>query len=215
VMRYISIVAACCIAASCASVRLEKLAASAQVADTSPEQQEVPSSAETDDELVVTHRIQLDTTMGTMVLGLYGKDAPNTVENFLSYVRDGYFDGLVFHRVIPGFMIQGGGYQADMEKKESDAPIPLELIPGLRHGPGTISMARTSDPTSATSQFFVCVADTEQLNGEYAAFGKVEEGLDVAVAISRVETHSVETDYAVMDDVPVSPVVINTMKQIR
>jgi len=214
-MRYFIIVVACCFSASCASARLEKLAATAEDADPSAVTQELPPSEEVDDEPVVTHRVELDTSMGKMVLGLYGKAAPKTVENFLSYVKSGYYDGLAFHRVIPGFMIQGGGYQADMEKKESEAPIPLELIPGLRHSPGTVSMARTSDPTSATSQFFICVADTEQLNGEYAAFGKVEEGLDVAIAISRVETQSVETDYAVMDDVPVAPVVINAMKLIQ
>ncbi|MBN2716231.1 MAG: peptidylprolyl isomerase [Deltaproteobacteria bacterium] len=172
----------------------------------------LPKPIEVTDDPVVTQRVEIITSAGAIVVALYGDAAPKTVANFLSYVQSGYYDGLIFHRVIPGFMIQGGGYDKDMAKVESGAPIPLELIPGIEHTAGTIAMARTSDPESATSQFFICVSDTEQLNGEYAAFGKVEEGLDVATAISQVETHSVETDVAVMDDVPVIPVIVQKMR---
>jgi len=162
----------------------------------------------------VTDRVEIKTSMGTMVVGLYGDAAPATVANFLAYVDKGFYSQKVFHRVIPGFMVQGGGYDADLARQETDPPVKLEIIPGLRHEPGTVSMARTSDPNSATAQFFVCVAITPQLNGAYAVFGKLEEGFDVAANISAVKTHRVETDRGAMDDVPVTPVFIEYIKRL-
>ena len=214
-MRYLIFFVACSIAAGCATARLDKLAAEATPYEPARFDKSLPQPVEVLDDYEVTNRVEIKTNVGTMVIGLYGKDAPITVANFLSYVKSGFYNGLIFHRVIPGFMIQGGGYDASMTKAETNEPIQLELIPGIRHVAGTISMARTSDPESATSQFFICVAETDQLNGEYAAFGIVEEGIDVATAISQVPTHSVETDVAVMDDVPVEPVVIQQMVLLK
>lgn len=161
----------------------------------------------------VTDKIEVQTSMGTFVIGLYGKEAPKTVANFLSYVDSGFFSGKTFHRVITEFMIQGGGFDASLNKAQTQEPIRLEIIPGLRHEPGIISMARTSDPNSATSQFFVCVADAPQLNGGYAAFGKVLEGLEVVEAISRVATKTIDTSGGPMSDVPVAPVVIESVRR--
>ena len=164
----------------------------------------------------VTDRVEIVTSMGSMVVGLYGKSAPKTVANFLHYVEKGFFDGKIFHRIIPGFMIQGGGYNEDFTHPDPDEPIRLELVPGLKHEPGTISMARQPNNLhSATSQFFLCVAAAPQLNGAYSAFGKVEEGEEVMYAISGVPTHSVETDFGKMDDVPVTPVTIETIRLLQ
>jgi len=162
----------------------------------------------------VTDRVAVSTSMGTIVIGLFGNDAPKTVANFLAYVDQDFYAGTVFHRVIPGFMIQGGGFDADLERLPTREPIALELIPGLKHEPGVVSMARTSNPHSATSQFFICVARAPQLNGGYAAFGKVEEGMDVANAISTVPTHTADGPSQPMDDVPVAPVVIESISRI-
>jgi len=162
----------------------------------------------------VTDRVEIKTSMGTIVIGLYGKDAPATVRNFLGYVDRGFYAGKVFHRVIPGFMIQGGGFDAKLERSETGEPIRLEIIPGLKHEPGIVSMARTNDPNSATSQFFICVASAVQLNGGYSAFGKVEEGLDVAIDISSVPTQTVTVESGEMGDVPTTPVVIVSMKRL-
>lgn len=163
----------------------------------------------------VTDRVQIETTMGVLILGLYGKDAPRTVENFLEYVDSGFFENKIFHRIISGFMVQGGGYDTEMTRSETNAPIDLELIPGLEHGPGVVSMARTPDDiNSATSQFFICVSQAKQLNGSYAAFGRLEAGEDVLFAISGVPTHSVETEYGTMNDVPIQPVVIKSMNRL-
>jgi peptidyl-prolyl cis-trans isomerase B (cyclophilin B) len=131
--------------------------------------------------------ILMTTTVGPMTLELDADNAPKTVENFLSYVADGFYDGTIFHRVINNFMIQGGGFTADMEQKETQAPIENEANNGLKNAHGTIAMARTQDPHSATAQFFINVQDNDFLNhtGEnmqgwgYAVFGKVTEGEDV------------------------------------
>jgi peptidyl-prolyl cis-trans isomerase A (cyclophilin A) len=202
-------------AASCASARLEKLEQRVVPFDESQAELSIPAPVEVDDEFEVTDRVLIKTTMGSMVIGLYGKDAPETVANFLNYVQSGFYTGTVFHRVIPGFMIQGGGFNAQLERAATDSPVELELIPGITHQAGTISMARTSQPDSATSQFFICVANADQLNAEYAAFGKLEEGIDVAIGISQVETHSQESDLATMDDVPVTPVIIESITEIK
>ena len=130
-------------------------------------------------------RVKLSTSMGDVVLELAPDKAPKTVENFLQYVNDKFFDGTVFHRVMDGFMIQGGGFTADMQQKPTRAPIPLEANNGLKNERGTIAMARTSNPQSATAQFFINVADNRMLNAPnpdghgYAVFGKVVSGMEV------------------------------------
>jgi peptidyl-prolyl cis-trans isomerase B (cyclophilin B) len=163
----------------------------------------------------VTDRVAIKTSAGVMVIGLYGKDAPKTVQNFLKYVDSGFYENKIFHRVIAGFMIQGGGFDADLKRAEIGEPIRLEIVPGLEHEPGIISMARMPDDiNSATSQFFICATNARQLNGAYAAFGKLEEGEEVLYAISGTPTHSVETSYGSMNDVPIQPVVIESITRL-
>ncbi len=137
-------------------------------------------------------RVRLNTSAGDIVLELDAAKAPKTVENFVQYVKDKHYDGTVFHRVIDGFMIQGGGFTADMTQKPTRAPIPLESRNGLTNGRGTIAMARTSNPNSATAQFFINVVDNAMLNAPnpdgygYAVFGKVVTGMDVVDKIKAV-----------------------------
>jgi len=141
-------------------------------------------------------RVLLSTSQGDMTLELDPVNAPASTQNFLDYVGSGFFDGTIFHRVIPGFMIQGGGFTADMLQKPTGSSITNEAANGLKNGRGTIAMARTSNPNSATSQFFVNLADNGFLNHTgptpngwgYAVFGKVVEGMDVVDAIARVRT---------------------------
>ena len=141
-------------------------------------------------------RVQLDTSHGTIVVELDSAKAPKTVENFLGYVRSGFYDGTVFHRVIPGFMIQGGGFTAEMQQKKTGAPITNEAANGLDNRRGTIAMARTGDPHSATAQFFVNLVDNDPLDHRdkslrgwgYAVFGEVVEGMDVVDRIAGVAT---------------------------
>ena len=143
-------------------------------------------------------QVVLDTSRGKIVLELYPDKAPDTVKNFLNYVDAKFYDGTVFHRVIPGFMIQGGGFTAGMKRKATQAPIKNEADTGLKNDRGTIAMARTQDPHSATAQFFINTADNDALNHKmkrgqawgYAAFGKVIEGMDTVDAISAVKTTS-------------------------
>ena len=159
--------------------------------------------------------ILMTTTVGPMTLELDADNAPKTVENFLSYVSSGFYDGTIFHRVINNFMVQGGGFTADMEQKETQAPIENEANNGLKNAQGTIAMARTQDPHSATAQFFINVQDNDFLNhtGEnmqgwgYAVFGKVTEGEDVLDKIRCVETGS----QAGHQDVPVEPIIIESI----
>jgi peptidyl-prolyl cis-trans isomerase A (cyclophilin A) len=138
--------------------------------------------------------VTLETSMGRIVLELDAQKAPHTVANFVQYVKEGFYDGTVFHRVIPGFMIQGGGYAGGLQHKETHAPIAIESNNGLHNERGTIAMARTSDPNSATSQFFINVADNAPLDYPgsdgygYTVFGKVVEGMEVADAIVAVPT---------------------------
>ena len=155
-----------------------------------------------------------------MNLELYKQHAPKTVENFLSLVENKFFDGLCFHRVIEGFMIQGGGFTFDgkLIPKNGAESIKGEFdangFPNkLKHTPGVISMARTMFPNSASSQFFICVENTPHLDGQYAAFGKTidEESLQVAIDISKVAT----TYVGGYDDVPVEPIVIKTISVIE
>ena len=137
--------------------------------------------------------VVLTTSMGNIEIKLATKEAPVTTENFLSYVEDDYFDGTIFHRVIPGFMIQGGGFTPDGTEKTTGDPIALESDNGLKNERGTIAMARTSNPDSATSQFFINLVDNARLDkgsgsDGYAVFGEVVEGMDVVDAIAGVKT---------------------------
>ena len=157
-------------------------------------------------------KVRVATSMGDIVIELDAAKAPKTVDNFLQYVKAGHYDGTVFHRVIPGFMIQGGGMTADMKEKTTRAPIPLESKNGLGNARGTVAMARTNDPNSATAQFFINVTDNERLNAAnspdgngYAVFGKVVSGMDVVDKIRDVPTGS-KGPYS---DVPTTPVTIN------
>lgn len=162
-------------------------------------------------------RVKLETTKGTVVLELYPDKAPKTVENFLGYVERGFYDGTVFHRVIPGFVIQGGGFTADYERKATREPVANESDNGLDNDRGTISMARTRDPHSATTQFFINLADNENLNRRggqwgYAVFGKVVEGMDVIDAIAAVETGAAGP---FPRDAPQEPVVIESARRVE
>lgn len=156
--------------------------------------------------------VTFKTNHGDITLELYADKAPKTVENFLSYVQDGFYDNTIFHRVIDGFMIQGGGMTPDMEQKDTKAPIENEANNGVANEAGTIAMARTNDPHSATAQFFINVKDndflnfsSESINGwGYCAFGKVTEGMDVVEKIKNVKTGN----YGYHQDVPVEAVII-------
>jgi cyclophilin family peptidyl-prolyl cis-trans isomerase len=161
-----------------------------------------------------TVKITIETTKGTIELELDGAAAPISTKNFVSYVKKGHFDGTIFHRVIPGFMIQGGGFTADMNQKPVDAPIKNEATNGLKNLRGAICMARTSVVDSATSQFFINVKDNDFLNYSgpsnygYAVFGKVTKGMDVVDAIVSVPT----TRKGPHSDVPVDPISITSAK---
>ena len=154
-------------------------------------------------------KVLLKTTKGDIVIELYGDKAPVTVSNFLQYVEDGYYDGLVFHRVISGFMIQGGGFDEKGVEKATRAPIKLESNNGLKNNEGYIAMARTSVPNSATSQFFINTENNDFLNygvgnDGYAVFGKVIEGMDV---VKKIESSNTAVRFG-MEDWPVENVVI-------
>ena len=142
-------------------------------------------------------QVDLKTNLGTIRLELYPDKAPKTVENFLQYAKDGHFNGTIFHRVIDGFMIQGGGFDKSFKQKPTRAPIPNEAKNGLRNDLGTVAMARTSAPHSASSQFFINGKNNDFLNAAssqdgwgYAVFGKVVEGMDVVTKISKSPTGS-------------------------
>ncbi len=156
--------------------------------------------------------VLLSTSMGDIQVELYEKEAPETVKNFLSYVTDGFFDGTIFHRVIPGFMVQGGGFTPDMAQKGTKAQIKNEAANGLKNDTGTLAMARTNVVDSATSQFFINVKDNDFLNHQgqanfgYCVFGKVVAGLDIVQQIEAVATGR----RGMHDDVPLEPVLINS-----
>lgn len=159
--------------------------------------------------------VRFETNHGGFTLELDADKAPETVANFLQYVDDGFFDGLVFHRVIPGFMIQGGGLDAEMAQKTGRAPIRNEAKNGLKNLRGTVAMARTNDVNSATSQFFVNLVDNAFLdnapgNFGYAVFGKVVDGLETIDAIAKVKT----TRRRGHDDVPAEDVVIRSARRV-
>lgn len=161
-------------------------------------------------------QVQLVTNQGEITVELYADKAPKTVANFLQYVRDKHYDGTVFHRVINGFMIQGGGMDAGMKEKPTRAPVENEARNGLRNEPGTLAMARTGDPHSATAQFFINVAPNDFLDYPsrdgwgYAVFGKVVRGLEVVDKIARVPTRNV----GFHQNVPAEPVVIQSARVI-
>lgn len=156
--------------------------------------------------------ILIKTNKGFIKAELYADKAPVTVQNFLDYVKENFYNGTVFHRVIPGFMAQGGGFTPNFEQKKTKAPIKNEANNGLKNTRGTLAMARTSDPNSATAQFFINVADNDFLNFRsekpaeygYAVFGKVTEGMDVVDAMTKVKTGS----FGPHRDVPTEPIVI-------
>lgn len=153
----------------------------------------------------------MSTSMGEIKIELYPDKAPETVKNFLSYVNDRFYDNTIFHRVIPGFMIQVGGFTPDMKQKPTKAPIKNEANNGLRNNAGTIAMARTSVIDSATSQFFINLVDNDFLNHStrdfgYAVFGKVVEGMDVVRKIGGVRTGN----RGQFQDVPVEPVIVKS-----
>ena len=157
-------------------------------------------------------KVKLATSAGEIVIELDAAKAPKTVENFVAYVNAGHYNGTVFHRVIPSFMIQGGGMTADLKEKTTRAPIGLESKNGLSNVRGSVAMARTNDPNSATAQFFINVNDNLRLDAAnsragngYAVFGKVVSGMDVVDKIRAVPTGS----KGIYDDVPQTPITIN------
>jgi peptidyl-prolyl cis-trans isomerase A (cyclophilin A) len=159
--------------------------------------------------------IRFETTLGNFTIELFDKEAPGTIDNFLKYVDDGFFDGTIFHRVVPGFVIQGGGFTEDMSQKKTQPPIKNEADNGLKNERGTLSMARTSDVNSATSQFFVNLKDNAFLDHQrgnfgYAVFARVTEGMDVIDKIAAVETGRRRG----FDDVPVEPVIMTSVRRI-
>ncbi len=167
----------------------------------------------------INPKVVLDTSKGKIVLELYPDNAPETVKNFLNYVDAKFYDGMIFHRVIPNFMIQGGGFTTDMKRKNPQAPIKNEADKGLKNDRGTIAMARTGDPHSATAQFFINSKNNDFLNHKsktqqgwgYTAFGKVIEGMKTVDAISAVKTKTVGGSR----DVPAEPVVIQSAKRLK
>ncbi|MES1940622.1 cyclophilin type peptidyl-prolyl cis-trans isomerase [Salinisphaera sp. T5B8] len=168
--------------------------------------------ASKDDSMVVMH-----TNLGDITIQVFEDQAPKSAANFLQYVRDGFYDGTIFHRVIPGFVIQGGGFTEDYRQKKTRDPIVNEADNGLKNDRGTLSMARTSDPNSATSQFFVNLTDNAPLNPSrgnagYAVFGKVTDGMDVVDKIAATPTGSAGP---FRQDAPQDQVVIETAEVVE
>ena len=162
-------------------------------------------------------QVEFKTSLGTIVVELSPEKAPRTVENFVQYVKDGFYDGTIFHRVISDFMVQGGGFGADFKEKKTRAPVRNEAETGVKNTVGTIAMARTSDPHSATAQFFINVTDNAMLDFKYpteqgygyCAFGKVVKGMDVVERIKKVATGPGPAPHR---DVPAKPVVIESAR---
>ena len=156
--------------------------------------------------------VTMETNKGVITLELDREKAPDSVENFVTYAKSGHYDGTIFHRVIPGFMIQGGGFDTSMQQKDTNPPIKNEAANGLKNNKGTVAMARTNVPDSATSQFFINVKDNDFLNHTsptpqgwgYAVFGQVTDGMDVVESIENVST----ANKGGQQDVPVSDVII-------
>lgn len=162
--------------------------------------------------------VEMDTSLGKIKIELFEKEAPISVKNFIDYAKSGFYTDTTFHRVIPGFMIQGGGYTADRKKKPANAAIKNEAANGLKNDRGTISMARTSAPDSATSEFFINVVDNKMLNrpnpdgAGYAVFGKVIEGMDVVDKIVNVKQ---KNQNVVFQNLPEVPVVIKSVTVMK
>lgn len=166
-------------------------------------------------------QVELKTSQGNVVIELFPEAAPATVDNFLQYVKSGFYDGLIFHRVINGFMIQGGGFDPQMNQKTTRAPVKNEakqaIEKGVRNAPGSIAMARTNDPHSATAQFFINLVDNRMLDYPsrdgygYTAFGKVVKGMEVVNNIATVRTGNA----GMHQDVPMTPVVIQTARVLE
>ncbi len=162
--------------------------------------------------------VEFETSQGNFTVELYPEKAPKTVTNFLQYVKDGFYENTIFHRVINNFMVQGGGFERDLTEKNTRAPIVNESNNGLLNAPGTIAMARTADPDSATAQFFVNLADNQFLNYTspdpdqigYCVFGKVTSGFEVIQKIGITPTTSVGRNV----DVPTKPIIIKSVKLI-
>lgn len=161
--------------------------------------------------------VSIQTSMGDIQVDLNEQAAPNTVENFLRYVDEGFYEGLIFHRVMKGFMVQGGGFDKDLERQQTHHAIAYEGNNGLSNDRGTLAMARTSDPNSATSQFFINQVNNAFLNhgarggAGYTVFGEVTSGMDVVDKIANVSTHSVGP----YQNVPTSPVVIEKITRVN
>jgi peptidyl-prolyl cis-trans isomerase A (cyclophilin A) len=159
-------------------------------------------------------QVELRTSLGSITIELYPERAPATVKNFLQYVEDRFYDGTIFHRVIDGFMIQGGGFTRDLNVKPTRPPIPIESKNGLRNDTGTIAMARTRDPNSATAQFFINLVDNNDLNHPrpdghgYAVFGKVVKGMETVNKVARMATETRSQH----QNVPVKPVIIESAR---
>jgi len=165
--------------------------------------------------------VEFKTTMGNFVVDLDSVKAPKTTANFLAYVNSGFYNGTIFHRVIDGFMIQGGGFTPDLAQKTTNAPVASEAQNGLKNQTYTIAMARTSDPDSATAQFFINVKDNEGLNypnamgNGYTVFGKVVSGMQTIDAIRKVPTMVTAAKMGRMADVPSKPVIIESATVLK
>lgn len=163
-------------------------------------------------------QVRFQTTLGDFVVEVYPDKAPKTVENFLQYVKDKHYDGTIFHRVIGNFMIQGGGFTTDLNQKATRGAIPLEASNGLKNDTGTIAMARTGNPNSATAQFFINTVDNAMLNAPqpdgygYAVFGKVVSGMEVVTKIKSAPTGA---SGPFRSDVPKTPIVINSATLVK
>jgi peptidyl-prolyl cis-trans isomerase A (cyclophilin A) len=160
--------------------------------------------------------IRFETSLGDFTIEFFEKEAPESVANFTRYIEEGFFDGTIFHRIVPGFVIQGGGFTEDMTQKKTKPPIKNEADNGLKNTRGTLSMARTNDINSATSQFFVNLKDNDFLdhsrgNFGYAVFAKVTDGMDVVDKIAAVETGRKRG----FDDVPVETVAMKSVRRIK
>lgn len=183
----------------------------------SPAKKSAPLKAETKTKPGEKPFVVFDTSMGSFTMELEPEKAPESVKNFLQYVDDGFYDGTVFHRVIPGFVVQGGGFSPDLAKKPTRGPVVSEASNGLKNVTGSVAMARTSDPDSATSQFYVNLKDNQALDHRdmsrsgigYTVFGHVTDGMDVVQNIANVPRGNKNG----MGDVPNEPVVINSARR--
>lgn len=175
------------------------------------------STTPTQETVVKNPLVEINTSLGKIVVELDAQKAPITVENFVTYVNDGFYSQTIFHRVIPGFMVQGGGFTTDFQQKETRAPIKNEANNGLQNKRGTLAMARTMDPNSASAQFFINLTDNDFLNYRspqeqgYAVFGKVVDGMAVVDQIAKQPT----TNRNGHADVPVNNIVIESMKVVE